>query len=48
MVRIGELPRLGKVVAEVGDEHIREIPIYSYCLIYEIVATGYPSPGEHP
>lgn len=31
-----ELPRLGRVVPEIGDEHIREIPIHAYRLMYEI------------
>jgi len=30
------LPKQGKRVAEVKDENIREVPIYSYRIIYEI------------
>jgi toxin ParE1/3/4 len=31
-----ELPRLGRVVPELGDENVREIPAYSYRILYEI------------
>ena len=30
------LPRAGKEVTELSDENIREIPLYSYRIIYEI------------
>ena len=30
------LPRIGKVVDELNDEKIREIPIYTYRIIYEV------------
>jgi len=30
------LPRAGKKVIELSDENIREIPLYSYRVIYEI------------
>ncbi len=30
------LPRAGKEVIELSDENIREIPLYSYRIIYEI------------
>jgi len=30
------LPNIGKVVAEVGDNNIREISLYSYRIIYQI------------
>lgn len=30
------LPRLGRVVPELGDENIRELPLYSYRIFYEI------------
>jgi plasmid stabilization system protein ParE len=33
-----ELPRLGRVVPELGDENVREIPAYSYRILYEIKA----------
>jgi addiction module RelE/StbE family toxin len=33
-----ELPRLGRVVSELGDENVREIPDYSYRILYEIKA----------
>jgi toxin ParE1/3/4 len=31
-----ELPRLGRVVPELGDVNVREIPAYSYRILYEI------------
>ena len=31
-----ELPRLGRVVPELDDENVRELPLYSYRIIYEI------------
>lgn len=33
---LGELPRLGRVVPELGDDNVREIPAYSYRNISEI------------
>ena len=30
------LPRIGRVVDELNDEKIREIPIYTYRIIYEV------------
>jgi len=30
------LPRIGKVVVELQDEKIRELPIYTYRIIYEV------------
>jgi len=33
---IGEYPLIGRVVPEIGDEHIRERLIYSYRLVYRI------------
>lgn len=33
---LDELPRIGRVVPEIGDENVREISIYSYRIIYEI------------
>lgn len=34
---LSELPRIGKVVPEVGDDNVREYSLYSYRIIYEIV-----------
>jgi len=31
-----DLPRLGRVVPELGDENVREVPAYSYRILYEI------------
>jgi len=31
-----ELPRMGKVVPELGNEDIRELLLYSYRIMYEI------------
>ena len=33
---LDELPRMGRVVLEFGNETIRELSIYSYRIIYEI------------
>jgi len=33
---IGEFPLIGRIVPEIGDEHIRERFIYSYRLVYRI------------
>ncbi len=33
---LNELPRIGRVVPEIGDSDVREIPVYSYRIIYEI------------
>ena len=33
---LGELPRVGKVVPELGNEAIRELSFYSYRILYEI------------
>jgi plasmid stabilization system protein ParE len=33
---LAELPRLGRVVSELGDDNVREIPAYSYRILYEI------------
>jgi toxin ParE1/3/4 len=33
---LAELPRLGRVVRELGDANVREIPVYSYRILYEI------------
>ena len=34
--KLAELPRLGRVVPELGDDNVREIPAYSYRILYEI------------
>ena len=36
--QLAELPRIGKVVPEIGDENIRELHMYSYRILYEIKA----------
>lgn len=33
---LDNLPRLGRVVPELNEENIREIPLYSYRVLYEI------------
>ena len=33
---LDKLPRMGKRVAEIGDEKVRELSLYSYRIIYEI------------
>ena len=32
-----EFPRLGKSVVEIGEENVREINLYSYRIIYEVM-----------
>ncbi|KOR32033.1 hypothetical protein TI05_09840 [Achromatium sp. WMS3] len=32
-----ELPRIGKKVSEINEENVREISVYSYRIIYEII-----------
>ncbi|WP_022947404.1 type II toxin-antitoxin system RelE/ParE family toxin [Methylohalobius crimeensis] len=32
----GEFPLIGRIVPEIGDEHIRERFIYSYRLVYRV------------
>jgi len=34
---LDELPRIGHIVPEIFDENVREIPIYAYRIIYEII-----------
>ncbi len=34
---LNEFPEIGRVVPEIGDENVRELIIYSYRLIYEVV-----------
>ncbi len=33
---LSELPMLGRVVPELGDNSVREIPAYSYRVLYEV------------
>jgi len=33
---LDELPRMGKIVPELGNEDIRELSMYSYRIMYEI------------
>ena len=33
---LDKLPRMGKMVAEIGDENVKELYLYSYRIIYEI------------
>jgi toxin ParE1/3/4 len=33
---LNELPKIGKKTPELNDEHIRELSIYTYRIIYEI------------
>lgn len=32
-----ELPRLGRMVPEIGEENVREIGLYSYRIMYELI-----------
>jgi len=34
---LDDFPEIGRVVPEIGDENVRELIIYSYRLIYEVV-----------
>jgi len=36
---LDELPRMGRKVPELGDEVVRELPLYSYHILYEIKTT---------
>jgi toxin ParE1/3/4 len=36
---LNDLPYLGRIVPELGEESIRELSVYSYRLIYEIKNT---------
>ena len=36
--KLGLFPEVGRVLSELGDPNLREIFIYSYRLIYEVVA----------
>jgi plasmid stabilization system protein ParE len=31
------LPRLGRVVPEIGEQNVREIAVYSYRIMYELI-----------
>ena len=33
---LDELPRMGRMVAEISDENVKELSLYSYRIIYEI------------
>jgi plasmid stabilization system protein ParE len=33
---LDELPRIGRMVPELGNENIRELSLYSYRILYEI------------
>ena len=33
---LDDLPRMGRVVPELNNEHIRELSLYSYRILYEI------------
>jgi plasmid stabilization system protein ParE len=38
-IGLDELPHMGKVVAELNDEKVREVSLYSYRILYEINLT---------
>jgi len=33
---LNDLPEIGRVVPEIGEENIRELMVYSYRLVYEV------------
>lgn len=37
---LDELPRVGKVIPELGDDNLRELHLYSYRILYEIRTQG--------
>jgi addiction module RelE/StbE family toxin len=37
---LNKFPEIGRVVPEIGDENVRELNIYSYRIIYEVVPNG--------
>ncbi|MGD8617269.1 MAG: type II toxin-antitoxin system RelE/ParE family toxin [Gammaproteobacteria bacterium] len=37
---LDELPRIGKVLPELGDDNLRELHLYSYRILYEIKPQG--------
>ncbi len=36
--RLNDFPELGRIVPEIGEPNIRELLIYSYRLVYEVVS----------
>ncbi len=34
---LNELPRIGRAVPEVGDDSVRELSLYSYRILYEVI-----------
>lgn len=38
-IGLDELPRLGRIVPELNEETVRELPLYSYRILYEIKPT---------
>ena len=41
-----QLPRAGKKVAELNEDHVRELSLYSYRIIYEIREQGIFNTGR--
>ncbi len=39
-VGLDELPHIGRMVPEISKEHIREVSLYSYRIIYELKEAG--------
>jgi toxin ParE1/3/4 len=37
---LNKFPEIGRVVPEIGHENVRELIIYSYRMIYEVVPNG--------
>ncbi len=37
---LAEFPEMGRIVPEIGEDSVRELFVYSYRLIYEIVPDG--------
>ncbi len=35
---LAELPHLGRVVPEIGEDNVREISMYSYRIMYEVMS----------
>lgn len=42
------MPRLGPPVAAIGEENVREAPMYCYRIIYELVGETVYIHGGHP
>ena len=38
-IGLDQLPRIGRMVPELNEETVREIPLYSYRILYEIKPT---------